>query len=116
MDILYARDEATVSEVLEDVPDAPSRTSIRTIMRILEEKGHLKHKQQGREYVYYPSKPASQVAPPALQRVLRTFFGGSLEKAVAMHLADQNTEISKAELRRLANIVNEARRKESSNE
>jgi len=113
MNILYARGEGTATEVLEDIPDPPSRTSVRTIMRILEEKGHLKHEKQGREYVYSPVNPHNQAASSAFQQVLQTFYGGSLEKAVAMHLGDRKAEVSVAELRRLARIINDARREES---
>ena len=112
MSILYARGEGTVSEVLEDLVDPPTRTSIRTTMRILEEKGHLKHEQQGKEYVYSPVKPHRQAATSALQQVLHTFFGGSLEKAVAMHLGEQRATVTSAELRRLAKVISDARRQE----
>lgn len=113
MNILYARGGSTATEVLEDIPDPLSRTSVRTFLRILEEKGHLKHEKQGREYVYSPVRPHNQAASSAFQQVLQTFYRGSLEKAVAMHLGDRNSEVSNAELRRLAKIINDARREES---
>src|SRR6188474_2503481 len=82
MDVIYARGSATALEVVEALPDPPTKTAIRTIMRILEDKGFLKHVQQGREYVYQPTRPRLRAGRTAFQRVLRTFFDGSLEKAV----------------------------------
>lgn len=105
MDIVYARGEATASAVLEDLPDAPTRTSVRTLLRILEAKGHLKHKKTGREFVYVPARSRQRAGQSAFQRVLRTFFGGSLEKAVAAHLADKQTDLSPEALQRLAELV-----------
>src|SRR3954467_15275798 len=101
MDIVYARGAATASEVLREMPDNPTRTTVRTILRILEGKGHLKHRIQAREFVYVPTESPKQVGMSDFRRVLRTFFGGSLEKAVASHLADPASELSEAELTRL---------------
>jgi predicted transcriptional regulator len=113
MDVVYARGSATAVDVLEGLPDPPSKTAVRTLLRILEEKGHLKHVQQGREYVYQPSRPRLRAGRSAFQRVLRTFFDGSLEKAVAAHLADSATSLSPDELKRLAELIHQARGKET---
>ena len=111
MDIVYARGSATAVDVLEDLPDPPSKTAVRTLLRILEEKGHLKHVQQGREYLYQPSRPRLRAGKSALQRVLQTFFDGSLEQAVAAHLADSATNLTADELARLADLIQQAQHK-----
>ena len=112
MEIIYAKGEATATDVLENLPEAPTRTSVRTLLRILEEKGHLKHKKRGREFVFYPTRQRERAGQSALQRLLQTFFDGSLEKAVAAHLSDPGAEISPEELRKLSALINQARRKE----
>jgi predicted transcriptional regulator len=111
MDIVYVRREASAAEVHGAMADPPSKTAVRTLMRILEEKGHLKHKQEGLKYVYQPSRPRGPAGRSAFLRVLQTFFEGSLEKAVAAHLGDSAAELSAEELTRLANLINQARKK-----
>ncbi len=110
MNVVYARGEATATDVLEDMPDPPTRTAVRTLLRILEDKGHLKHKRRGREYVYTPTRTRSRVARSALRQLLETFFGGSLEEAVAFHLSDPNAELNDEELKRLAALIRQARK------
>jgi predicted transcriptional regulator len=109
MDVIYARGEATAWEVHSALPDAPGKTAVRTILRILEEKGHLKHRQDGLAYVYRPSRARRRAGRSALRKVLHTFFDGSLEKAVAAHLADPTAELAPEELERLANLIRAAR-------
>ena len=109
MDIVYARGEASAQDVLGDLPDPPGKTAVRTLLRILEEKGHLTHRQEGLTYIYRPSRPRSRAGRSALQRVLQTFFDGSLEKAVAAHLGDPASDLSPEELTRLADLIAEAR-------
>ena len=111
MDIIFARGEATSSDILAVLPDPPARGALRVMLRILEHKGHLKHSKRGREFVYQPTRSRQQVGPPALKRVLDTFFGGSLRNAVAAHLAQKDTDISDEELRRLVNLIRKARGK-----
>jgi len=113
MEIVYTRGEATATTVLENLADAPTRTSVRTLLRILEEKGHLRHGKKGREFVYHPTQRREQAGKTAFQRVLATFFEGSLERAVAAHLTDPDAEISPGELKRLSALISEAKRKES---
>src|SRR3982751_4137565 len=86
MDIVYARGEASAQDVVGDLPDPPGKTAVRTLLRILEEKGHLTHRKQGLMYIYQPSRPRGRAGRSAFQRVLQTFFDGSLEQAVAAHL------------------------------
>jgi BlaI family penicillinase repressor len=111
MDIVYARGEATALDVLGGIPDPPTKTAVRTLLRILEEKGHLTHRQEGLTYVYRASRPRGRAGRSALRRVLRTFFDGSLEKAVAAHLGDAEAELSTDELTRLADLIQQARNK-----
>ena len=112
IEVVYARGQATVTEVIEGMADAPARASVRTLLRILEEKGHLKHRQRGREFIYVPTSARERVGQTAFQRLLSTFFDGSLEKAVAAHLADPDTEIPPGELRRLSTLIREAKKNE----
>ena len=113
MDIVYTGGEATAADVWERLPDRPpSQTAVRTMLRILEKKGHLRHGKRGRQYVYRPVRPRQRAGQSALRGVLTTFFDGSLEKAVAAHLAQPDTELSPDEVQRLADLINEARRKE----
>src|SRR5438874_7743083 len=100
MDIVYRRGQATAAEVLAELPDPPGKTAVRTFLRILEDKGHLTHRQEGLAYVYVPSRPRAQAGRSALRRVLQTFFDGSLEKAVAAHLGAA-ADLSAEELERL---------------
>jgi BlaI family transcriptional regulator, penicillinase repressor len=113
MDIIYQRGQATAVEVVAALPDPPSKTAVRTLLRILEEKGHLKHKQDGLAYVYLPTRPRAQAARSAFRRVLATFFEGSLEKAVAAHLGDSAAQLGPDELERLADLIRQARKKGS---
>lgn len=111
MDILYARGQVTASDLVVAIPDHPSRDSVRTLLRILEERGHVKHDKKGREFVYRPARPVQQVARSSLQRLLGTFFGGSIQQALAAHLADPDSNVSDEELKRLAQLIRQARGK-----
>jgi predicted transcriptional regulator len=111
MDIVYAHGKVSGSDIRNELPDPPTRGAMRIMLRTLEDKGHLTHSKQGRMYIYRPTRPKRQVGPPALQRVINTFFGGSIHNAVAAHLARGGDEISDEELRRLADLIREARRK-----
>jgi predicted transcriptional regulator len=83
MDILYKNGPSSVAEVLEALPDPPGYSSVRTLLRVLEEKGHVSHREDGKRYVYRPTRPREGVAGGALRRVVQTFFGGSVEQTVA---------------------------------
>ncbi len=111
MDIVYARGQASATEVLEDMPDLLTRSSVRTMLRILEEKGHLKHTKKSREFIYQPIKPRKRAGQSAMRRVLKTFFDDSLEKAVAAHMADPGAELSASELNRLGKLIRQGQRK-----
>src|SRR5688500_8842878 len=111
MDAVYARGEATAQQVLEAIPDPPTLTAVRTLVRILVAKGHLRHRKAGKAFVYAPTRPRAKVARSALRRVLETFFGGSIEKAVAAHLADPGSDVSADELERVARLIRQAKEK-----
>jgi BlaI family penicillinase repressor len=112
MDAVYAKGEATATEVLAVMPDPPTRTAVRTFLRILEGKGHLKHIKRGREFVYQPVHSHDSAGKSAFGRAIRTFFDGSLERAVAAYLGDPKAEVAPDELRRLSALIKQARRKE----
>lgn len=109
MDAVYERETATAAQITEALPDAPSNTAVRTLLRILERKGHLTHIRQGREFVYKPTQPRQRAARSALRRLLDTFFDGSVEQALASYLADPKSRLSEAEMKRLAELIEQAR-------
>ena len=111
MDAVWRLGRASVSDVVGAMEDPPTRTSVRTLMRILEEKGHLKHEQAGREFVYAPTRLRQRVGQRALHRVVQTFFGGSVGEALAAHLADPDCRLDESELRRLNDLIRQAREK-----
>lgn len=111
MDIVYSRKEATANDVLADIPDPLSRVTVRTLLRILEEKGHLNHTMRGREFVYRPVRSRWRAGQSAMRRLLNTFFDGSLTEAVAAHMVDAAAELDEAELKRLAALIRKARKK-----
>jgi predicted transcriptional regulator len=112
MDVVYAHGEATVSQMLAEMPDPPMRGALRTLVRILERKGHLTHRQVGREFIYRPTQPRGQAGRSALGRVLDVFFNGSIESAVAAHLSDPRRagKMSPDELQRLSDLIEQARK------
>jgi BlaI family transcriptional regulator, penicillinase repressor len=108
MDIIYARGEATAAEVTEGLPDAPSYSTVRALLRILEEKGVLKHREDGPRYIFAPTVPRAKASKSALTRVLNTFFEGSLANAVAALVDTKDTKLSAEELKRLEAIIKQA--------
>jgi len=111
MDIIYARGEASAIDVMAGLTDPPTKTAVRTLLKILEDKGHLTHRTDGQTYIFRPSRPRTHAGKSALRRVLDVFFGGSLERAVAVHLGDSATDLSPEELKRLASLIQKARQK-----
>ena len=109
MDIIYERTQATAAEVLENMTDPPSYSAVRAMLRVLEEKGHLKHRQDGPRYVYQPTVSRSRASTSALERVLRTFFENSTEQAVAALLDLKAAKLSDDELDRLRTLIEQAR-------
>ncbi len=109
MDIVYARQRATAAEVREAMEDAPSYSAVRALLRILVEKGHLRHTKEGARYVYHPTQPRRNAARDALSRVLNTFYEGSAVNAVAALLDLSSKDISEEELQRLSQLVDDAK-------
>lgn len=110
MDIIYRRQEASAAEVLAEIADPPSYSAVRALLRILEDKGHLRHKRIKTRYVFTPTRPREHAGRSALVRVLKTFFDGSTEKAVAALLDTHEAQVSAGELDRLSMLIDQARR------
>ena len=110
MDIVYRIGSATATEVRAALPDPPSYSAVRAMLRILEEKGHLKHEQDGPRYVFHATLPVETARRSALRGLLRTFFDNSLEEAVATLLDVSASSLSKKELDRLARMIEDARK------
>ncbi len=111
MDIVFARGEATAAVITAALPDPPSQAAVRTMIRILENRGHLTHYKRGREFIYQPTVPRANAADRALDRVLHIFFDGSFEKAVATHLARHGEKMSPEQLKRLSALIRDAKQK-----
>jgi len=110
IDILYAQGRATAAEVQAALPDPPSYSAVRAMLRILEDKGHVKHEQDGPRYVYVPTVARDNAKRSALRHMLQTFFDGSAEQAISALLDDSSTRLSDRELDRLARMIDQARR------
>jgi predicted transcriptional regulator len=109
MDILYAAGRATAAEVRTAMPEPPSYSAVRAMLRILEEKGHVRHEQDGPRYVYVPTVGRDKAKRSALRHMLQTFFDGSAEQAISALLDDSSSKLSEAELDRLARMIDQAR-------
>jgi predicted transcriptional regulator len=109
MDFLYQHGRATAAEVQANLPDPPSYSAVRAMLRVLEEKGHARHLQDGPRYVYVPSVARERAKRSALRHVVRTFFDGSPEEVVAALLDDRSAKLSDDELDRLARLIARAR-------
>ena len=107
MDVVYARGAATATQVYEEMDEPPTRTAVRTFLRILEDKGYVEHRKHGREFVYRPTRPRGVEGRCALRRVLQTFFDGSLERAVGAYLHGPGAKPSAEELKRVAQLIKE---------
>jgi predicted transcriptional regulator len=110
MDIVYRSGSATAGDVLEQLADPPSYSAVRTTLRILEEKGVLKHEQDGKRYVYKPRLPRDKARKGAMDHLVSTFFGGSASGAVLALLEQPGLEISPEDLRRMQSLIEHARK------
>src|SRR5580765_435694 len=109
IDILYAQGQATAAEVQTGLPEPPSYSAVRALLRILEDKGHVRHEQDGPRYVYLPTVARGNAQRSALRHILQTFFDGSAEQAISALLDDGSSRLSPAELDRLARLIDQAR-------
>ncbi len=110
MDIVYCRGEATVMQICGALPEPPTPMAVRRMMHILEEKGHLNRRERGREVVYRPREARDKAGRSAFQRVLETFFGGSLEEALSSHLLSRRNKVTREEADRLVKLIEQSRK------
>jgi BlaI family penicillinase repressor len=113
MDIVHRRGVSTVAQVLEDIEDPPSYSAVRGMLRLLEDKGYVRHRWDGPRYVYVPTGDPERVRRSAVQHLLHTFFGNSVESAVATMLDVSDTALTAEELTRLRKLIDDARRQRS---
>ena len=110
MDILYARGRATAHEVLADLADPPSYSAVRALLRLLEERGHITHEQEGTRYIFLPAVARGDARKTALAHVVKTFFEGSVAQAVATLVESSRTKLSREELDRLGDMIDRAKK------
>jgi predicted transcriptional regulator len=110
MDIIYERGDASAAQVLEKLPNPPSYSAVRALLRILEEKGHLSHRQDGPRYMFVPTVPRKTARENALKHLLQTFFDNSTEEAVATLLDLSEDQLSEEDYRRLLELIEEAQK------
>jgi predicted transcriptional regulator len=113
MDILYRRGRATAGEVMDELPGGPSYSTVRTQLRVLESKGHVRHEEEGLRYVYVPEVPRHAARKSALRHLMTTFFDGSAEKVVSALLGGEGVRLSEKELERIAELVAKAKKEGS---
>ncbi len=109
MEILHRRGESTVAEIMEELPDPPTYSAVRSILRILSEKQLIQYKEDGPRYVYFPAAPTEEARDEVLEHVVRTYFGGSAEQAVTALLRISDADISESEVQRLRDKIRHAR-------
>ena len=110
MDIIYELNKATVAQVLDRIPNPPSYSAIRALLRVLEEKGHLLHKQEGPRYIYSPTLSREKARKNALKHVMKTFFDNSTEDIVAALLDISDDNLSKQDYQRIQELIKKARK------
>jgi predicted transcriptional regulator len=115
MDILYQRGKASASEVREGMDDAPGYSAVRAMLRVLEEKGHVKHQAEGLKYVYVPTVGRDKAKRSAVKHVMETFFNGSPEQIVAALLDVASTRLTRDELDRMSELIEKAKKEGNSN-
>lgn len=113
MDVLFQNGQATAAEIRQGMPEAPSYSAVRTHLKILVEKGHIQHEQDGPRYLYRPTVKKERAKKSALKRLVTTFFDGSAEQAMAALLDDSAPNLSAAELDRLEGLIHAARAREN---
>ncbi len=111
MDIIYAGGEVTSADIRRHLSDPPTRGALRVMLRALEDKGQITHTEKDNRYVYRAVHARKQVGTSAMRRVVDTFFGGSLQSALAAHLAQNDTNLSDEDLKRLVDLIQQTRKK-----
>ena len=109
MDILHRRSGATVAEIMADLPDPPTYSAVRSVLRILGEKELITHREDGPRYIYYPAKPTETAREDVLAHVVRAYFGDSPEQAVTALLRMSDVDLTDADVKRLRNTIRRAR-------
>jgi predicted transcriptional regulator len=109
MDVLYRRGRATAAAVMADLPGRPNSSTVRTQLRVLEEKGHVRHEEEGLRYIYMPAIPRHAARRSALRHLVETFFDGSAEKVVSALVGGEGSRLSEDELKRIAEVIEKAR-------
>lgn len=109
MELVYQRERLTANEAVDLLPGSPSNSTVRTLLRILEEKGHLRHEEEDGKFVYLPAKPRQAAAQSALKGVVETFFKGSVSEVVAALLSEGDQKLSDEEAERLRSLIEKAR-------
>ena len=110
MDVLFRRGRATAADVMDELPGEPSYSTVRTQLRVLEDKGHVRHEEEGLRYVYMPAMARQTARKSALRHLVDTFFEGSAENVVAALLGGEGTRLTDEELQRIADLVSKARK------
>ena len=110
MDVIYRRGRATAANVMQELPDPPSYSAVRALLRVLEAKGHVKHESHGPRYVFLPTVPRERARRSALKQLVQTFFDGSAEQAVVALLDLSASNLSDDELNRLSKLIDQARK------
>lgn len=109
LEIIYRLRNSTVTEIMDEMEEPPTRAAVRFLLRVMEEKGHISHTKRGREFVYEATQPRQSVGKSALHNVLHTFFDGSLQKGLGAYLADPKVRYDGDELAELARMIEEAK-------
>jgi len=110
MDIVYVMGRVSVAQVLERIPNPPSYSAVRALLKVLEKKGHLTHKQEGPRYIYFPTLPREEARQNALKHIKQTFFDNSTEDVVAALLNISEGSLSEIDYKRLAELIKKARK------
>jgi predicted transcriptional regulator len=111
LDVVYAKGQVSAAQIREELADPPSYSTVRALLRIMEDKGYLEHEKDGNRYLYRTAQKHKGVEKSALQQVLQTFFGGSVERAVTALLSSSDTRLSSEELERLSALIEGAKEK-----
>ena len=110
MDVLYRRGRAAAADVMAELPGEPNYSTVRTQLRVLEDKGHVRHEEEGGRYVYAPAVPRHAARKSALKHLVETFFDGSAEQVVAAVLGGEASRLSDEDLERISSLIDKARK------